>query len=66
MLRLYAQGESEFNISELTGISRNTLKKYFKIYHRLELTPPYIDGVSDKKLDELFCKNLLPEQGEEY
>ena len=32
ILRLYAQGESKLKISELTGVSRNTLKKYLKIY----------------------------------
>ena len=31
ILRLYAQGESKLKISELTGLSRNTLKKYLKI-----------------------------------
>ena len=35
MLRLYAQGESKLKISDLTGVSRNTLKKYLKIYVRL-------------------------------
>ena len=45
MLRLYAQGESKLKISELTGVSRNTLKKYLKIYQRLGLTPQDIDGV---------------------
>ena len=30
------------------------------------MTPPDIDGVSDKKLDELFCENLLPDPGEKY
>jgi len=38
MLRLYTQGESKLKISELTGVSRNTLKKYLKIYTRLGLS----------------------------
>jgi transposase len=66
ILRLHAQGERKLKISELTGVSRNTLKKYLKIYLRLGLTPQDIDGVSDKELDELFGENLLPEPGEKY
>src|SRR4030042_5989133 len=61
ILRLHAQGESKLKISELTGASRNTLKKYLKIYQRLGLTPQDIDGISDKELDELFGENLVPE-----
>jgi len=66
ILRLHAQGERKLEISELTGVSRNTLKKYLKIYLRLGLTPQDIEGVSDKELDELFGENLLPEPGDKY
>ena len=31
ILRLHARGESKLKISELTGVSRNTLKKYVSI-----------------------------------
>jgi transposase len=61
MLRLYAQGESKLKISELTGVSRNTLKKYLKIYARLKLSINFIDQQSDQELDHLFGENLLPE-----
>ncbi len=48
MLRLYAQGERKLKISDLTGVSRNTLKKYLKIYHGLNLSIKDIEMLSDK------------------
>ena len=66
MLRLYAQGESKLKISELTGVSRNTLKKYLKIYVRLGLSLPDIDKRSDLELDQLFGESLLPEPSDRY
>jgi transposase len=53
MLRLYAQDESKLKISDLTGVSRNTLKKYLKIYMRLGLSLPDIDKRSDLELDHV-------------
>jgi transposase len=66
MLRLYAQGESKLKISELTGVSRNTLKKYLKIYSRLKLSIDFIEQQSDQELDHLFGENLLPEPSDRY
>ena len=66
MLRLYHQGESKLKISELTGVSRNTFKKYLKIYEQLGLTLPDIEQLSDQHLDRLFGENLLPKPGEKY
>jgi transposase len=66
ILRLYSQGERKLKISELTGVSRNTLKKYLKIYLRLGLTPADIDVLSDHQLDQLFGEILLPEPGDKY
>jgi transposase len=66
MLRLYAQGESKLKISELTGVSRNTLKKYLKIYARLGLTLQAIEEHSDQELENVFGENLLPEPSEKY
>ena len=61
MLRLYAQGESKLKISGLTGVSRNTLKKYLKIYETLGLSMPCLEEKSDQELDRLFGENLLPD-----
>jgi transposase len=66
MLRLYAQGESKLKISELTGVSRNTLKKYLKLYERLELSIADIEQKSDQELDHLFGESLLPEPSDRY
>lgn len=66
MLRLYAQGERKLRISELTGISRNTLKKYLKTYERLGLTIGIVEEKSDQELDHLFGENLLPEPTKRY
>lgn len=66
ILRLYTEGEKKLKISELTGISRNTLKKYIRIYHGLSLTPELVEMYSDRQLDELFGENLLKEPGDKY
>lgn len=66
MLRLHAQGESKLKISRLTGVSRNTLKKYLKIYARLQLNAALLERKSDQELDLLFGENLLPEPKERY
>ncbi|MGB8491454.1 MAG: IS21 family transposase [Bacteroidales bacterium] len=66
ILRLYTQGEKKLKISSLTGISRNTLKKYLKIYLRLGLTAKDIEALSDRELDRLFGENLVPEPCEKY
>ena len=66
ILRLYTQGEKKLKISSLTGVSRNTLKKYLKIYLRLGLTIKDIEALSDRELDRLFGENLVPEPCEKY
>ena len=66
MLRLYTQGESKLKISELTGVSRNTLKKYLKIYTHLGLSLHDIEGRSDQELDHLFGENHMPEPSDKY
>jgi transposase len=66
MLRLYAQGGIKLKISELTGVSRNTLKKYLKTYSRLGLTIAYVEEKNDQELDHLFGENLLPEPTDRY
>jgi len=66
MLRLYAEGQSKLKISELTGVSRNTLKKYLKIYSRLGLNLQTIEQRSDQELDRLFGENFLPEPSDRY
>ena len=66
ILRLYCQGEKKLKISELTGISRNTLKKYLKIYQHFGLTINDIEARSDKELDQLFGENLVQQPSDKY
>ena len=66
MLRLFAQGESKLKISTLTGVSRNTLKKYLKTYERLGLNITEINKKTDHELDVLFGENVLPEPSDKY
>jgi len=66
MLRLFAQGESKLKISTLTGVSRNTLKKYLKTYERLGLNITEIDKRTDQELDKLFGENELPTPSDKY
>ena len=61
ILRFYSQGEKKLKISTLSGVSRNTLKKYLRIYHGLGLSINEIEALSDKSLDELFGENLKRE-----
>jgi len=66
MLRLYSQGESKLQISSITGVSRNTLKKYIRLYDSLCISMPELELKSDRELDQLFGENLLPEPSERY
>jgi transposase len=54
IFRLYAQGESKRKISTLTGVARNTLKKYLKLYIKERLTIDILQGMSDHQLELLF------------
>jgi transposase len=54
ILRLYGQGNSKMAITRLTGVSRNTLKKYIHDYERLGLDLHGLETLSDHELEELF------------
>jgi transposase len=56
ILRLYGQGQSKLAIYRLTGVSRNTLKKYIKDYERLHLNMIEVEEMSDHDLNELFTQ----------
>lgn len=56
VLKLHCQGHSKLNISTVTGLSRNTVKKYLNVFTGLQTTLDEINRLSDKDLDELFCK----------
>lgn len=54
LLRLYAQGKGKKQISPLTGLSRNTVKKYLQKFVSLKLTYADIDMREEHQLDLLF------------
>ena len=56
VLKLYCQGQSKLHISNSTGLSRNTVKKYLNVLTGLKTTWEEVSKLSDKDLDELFCK----------
>lgn len=64
IFRLYAQGMSKRQISKLTAVSRNTLRKYIALFVQLKLTHDTIPEMSDQQLEELFGKVEVPETNE--
>jgi transposase len=56
ILRLHSQGNSKNAIYRLTGVSRNTLKKYLRDYELLNLNFSEIDKLTDHDLEELFTQ----------
>src|SRR5579871_1213409 len=60
VLKLHCQGQSKLQISTTTGLSRNTVKKYIRIFIGLKTTWEQINQLPDKELDELFCKEPEP------
>jgi len=61
LLRLRSKGSSILTISQLTGIARNTLKKYLNIYSKTGLTVNDIENMSDRELEEIFTQSIPPE-----
>jgi transposase len=60
VLKLYCQGQFKLQISTVTGLSRNTVKKYIHSFKQLKTTWEEVSQLSDKDLDELFCKEPEP------
>lgn len=56
ILRLYIKGESKLNIYRLTGVSRNTLKRYIADYETLNLKPQDVESLKDHELEALFSQ----------
>ena len=62
LLRLNSQGESKLSISRLTGLSKNTVKKYLRIASDKGFTIQDIEELSDEQLDISFgMESVLPE-----
>ncbi len=66
ILRLFTQGKSKKQISELTSSSRNTVKKYIAKFIQERLTFDVIDGMSDHDLEQLFGYVEPPPKDERF
>lgn len=60
VIKLYCQGQSKLQISTTTSLSRNTVKKYIRVFTGLKTTWEQVNQLPDKELDELFCKEPEP------
>jgi len=60
------QGESKLRISERSGVSRNTLKKYLKRIIRMGLTVIELEAMSDEHLEQLFSEQPVKEKSSRY
>lgn len=65
VLHLFCQGQSKLKIAELTGVSRNTVKRYLRDFISLRTTWEEISRLNDKDLDELFNGKEPPENTNE-
>jgi len=54
IFRLYTEGKSKAFISSYVDLSRNTVKKYLKTFHELQLTYQDLNKMSDGELNKLF------------
>lgn len=55
ILRMHSQGKSKLLISEQSGVSRNTVKKYLREFALQRLTYEQIGDLTDKQLDALIA-----------
>jgi transposase len=60
ILRLYVSGTGKKQISSLTGVPRNTIKKYLHRFNAQRLTYAGIEALSDQQLDGLFNPPAAP------
>ena len=56
VLRLYFQKQGKKVISEQTGVARNTIKKYLKIFKSLNIPFDELKELSDSELEKHFIK----------
>jgi len=54
ILRLYASGKGTKYISQATGVARNTVKKYLRLYIELRLPLEALEKMSDNQLLKAF------------
>ena len=63
ILRSFTQGKSKVQISEQTGASRNTVKKYIRKFLTEKMTFDMLNSLSDAELEVLFGSVEPPDKG---
>lgn len=66
IFRMYAQGTGKKQISHLTGVARNTVKKYLYKFIAAKITYADIDAMSDHELDQFFAAPVPEPSDERY
>jgi len=64
ILRLHSEGKTKLQISELCGSSRNTVKKYLRVFEREQYQWTAIEAMNDFQLSQLFCVDETREPSE--
>lgn len=66
ILRLFTLGKSNVQISDQTGSSRNTVKKYIRKFLLEKMTYDELSSISDTELEVLFVCVESPDKGPRY
>lgn len=66
ILYFFTQGKSKLQISEQTGASRNTVKKYIRKFLSEKMTYDVLSSMSDTELEALFGSVESPDKGPRY
>ncbi len=59
IIRLYTEGVCKQSIGERTGLPRNSVKKYIRLFLASGKTPEEIEQLGDTALEQLFLQLLL-------
>jgi len=66
ILRSFTQGKSKVQISEQTGTSRNTVKKYIRKFIAEKMTYDMLSSLTDTELEVMFSSVETPDKGPRY
>lgn len=66
ILRLFTQGKSKVSISQQTGASRNTVKRYIRKFLQEKLTFEDLSSLGDAELEVMFGSSQPPDLGQRY
>ena len=59
IIKLYCQHQGTRTIRDLTGVSRNTVKKYIAQFKFLKTTWDELSRLSDQDMDDLFHEEVV-------